>query len=441
MILLGNGRLITRDGNNPFIEDGCICVKDNLIWDVGETKVMRQKYPDVEYIDAQQGLIMPGLINTHHHIYSSFGRGLSINGYSPKKFSEILEGMWWKIDESLTLEDVKYSAYVTYMDCIKSGVTTVFDHHASYGSTDGSLSQISSVANELGIRTSLCYEISDRNGKSEMEKAVKENIDFIEYAKRDTSDMQKGMMGLHASFTLSDETLYHIAENMPADTGYHIHVSEGIEDLFDSLKKYNKRVINRLYDMNILGPKTLAIHCIHVNPIEMDILKETDTMVVNNPESNMGNAVGCSPIFRILDKGIVLGLGTDGYTSDMLESMKVANIIHKHNSSNPSAAWSEVPQMLFDNNATIANRFYNKPLGVIKKGAYADVIVVDYDPYTPLNQNNYNSHILFGINGKNVRSTMINGKLLMKDHELINIDEAKINSKARELATDLWKKL
>ncbi|GKX30031.1 chlorohydrolase [Vallitalea longa] len=440
MILLGNGKLITRDENNPFIEDGCVCVKDNFVWDIGKTKDMKQKYPNEEFIDAQQGLIMPGLINTHHHIYSSFARGLSIDGYNPQKFTEILEGMWWKIDESLTLDDVKYSAYVTYIDCIKNGVTTVFDHHASYGDTSDSLSQISSVAHEVGIRTSLCYEISDRKGRSEMEKAVKENINFIDYCKSDTRDMQKGMMGLHASFTLSDETLCYIAENMPADTGYHIHVSEGIEDLYHSMKKYNKRVINRLYDMDILGPRTLAIHCIHINPLEMDILKETNTMVVNNPESNMGNAVGCTPIFKILDKGIVLGLGTDGYTSDMLESMKVANILHKHNSCNPSAAWNEVPQMLFENNATIANRFYNRPLGTIKKGAYADVIIVDYDSYTPLNSNNYNSHILFGVNGRNVKTTMINGKLLMKDYKLIDIDEAKINAKARELSSILWKK-
>ena len=440
MILLGNGKLITRDGDNPFIEDGCLCVKDNLIYDLGTTKDMREKYPNEEFIDANQGLIMPGLINTHHHIYSSFARGLSLKGYHPKKFSDILEGMWWKIDKHLTLEDVKYSAYVTYIDCIKNGVTTVFDHHASYGATTGSLFEISGVAHELGLRTCLCYEVSDRNGKKEMIQAVKENTNFINSTKQDTSNMQKGMMGLHAAFTLSDETLYHIAENVPADTGYHIHVAEGIEDLYDSLNKHNKRVVNRLYDMNILGSKTLAIHCIHINPLEMDILKETNTMIVHNPESNMGNAVGCTPILKIMDKDIVLGLGTDGYTSDMLESMKVANILHKHHNNNPSVAWAEVPKMLFDNNSKIANRFYEKPLGILKKGSYADVIVLDYDPFTPLDENNVNSHILFGMNGRNVKTTMINGKLLMKDRELLNIDEASIFAKARELSTDLWKK-
>ncbi len=441
MILIGNGRVITRNCKNFFIQDGCICVENNLIHDLGKTGDMKEKYPDAEFIDAKQGLIMPGLINTHHHIYSSFARGLSIKGHSPKNFMDILEGTWWRIDRLLTLEDIKYSAYVTYLDCIKNGVTTVFDHHASYGAVEGSLFEISNAAKELGIRTSLCYEVSDRDGKDKMVQAVKENVDFINYSKKDETDMQKGMMGLHAPFTLSNETLAYCAENLPADTGYHVHVGEGIADLYDSLEKYNKRIVNRLLDMNILGSKTIAVHCIHINNQEMDILKDSDTMIVHNPESNMGNAVGCTPILELAKRKITMGLGTDGYTSDMLESMKVANILHKHHNCNPSVAWGEVPMMLFDNNAAIANRFYKKPLGVLEKGAYADIIVADYDPFTPLDETNCNSHILFGLNGRQIKTTMVNGKILMKDRELIGIDEAGICAKSRELATALWTKI
>ncbi len=221
---------------------------------------------------------------------------------------------------------------------------------------------------------------------------------------------KKGMMGLHASFTLSDSSLDHIASKLPANTGYHVHVAEGIGDLYDALGNYNKRVVERLMDHNILGSNTLAIHCIHVNQRELDILKESDTMVVHNPESNMGNAVGFTPVLELMKRDIPLGLGTDGYTSDMLESMKVANILPKHQLCNPSVAWGEVPQMLFSNNATIANRFYNKPLGVLKEGAYADVIIADYNPFTPLDGNNCNGHILFGLSGRHVTTTMINGK-------------------------------
>lgn len=441
MILIGNGRVITRDSDNLFIENGCVCVNENLIYDLGNTEEMKEKYSQSEFIDAKKGLIMPGLINTHHHIYSSFARGLSINGHSPKNFMDILEGMWWKIDRLLTLEDIRYSAYVTYLDCIKNGVTTVFDHHASYGAIEGSLFEISDVARELGIRTSLCYEVSDRDGEDKMIQAVKENVDFINSSKRDKTDMQKGMMGLHAPFTLSNKTLSYCAKNLPSGTGYHIHTGEGIADLYDSLEKYNKRIINRLLDRDILGLKTIAVHCIHINQQEMDILKDTDTMVVHNPESNMGNAVGCTPVLELAKRGITMGLGTDGYTSDMLESMKVANILHKHHNCNPAVAWGEVPMMLFDNNAAIANRFYEKTVGILEKGAYADIIIANYNPHTPLDGTNCNGHILFGLSGRQIVTTMINGKIIMKNRELVGIDEEDIITKSRELSYILWNKI
>ncbi len=441
MILIGNGRLVTRDGDNTFIEDGCVCIDGNVIVDLGTTVQMKEKYTAAEFVDAKKGLIMPGMINTHHHIYSAFARGISINGHNPKNFQDILSGMWWKIDRLLTLDDTRYSAYSTYLDCIRNGVTTVFDHHASFGNIEGSLFQISEVAKELGMRTSLCYEVSDRDGEEKMRQAVKENVDFMKAAKNDQSDMQKGMMGLHASFTLSDKTLHYCAENMPYDAGYHVHTAEAIDDVYDSLKKYNKRIVNRLFDQNILGSKTIAVHCIHINGGEMDIIKATDTMVVHNPESNMGNAVGCTPVLEFINKGLVLGLGTDGYTSDMFESMKVANILHKHHNCNANVAWGEVPLMLFDNNAKIANRFFEKPVGAIQKGAYADIIVVDYDPLTPLNEHNINSHILFGVSGRCVTTTMINGKVVMKDREIIGVDTERIMAKSRELSAELWNKI
>jgi len=441
MILIGNGKLLTRDEDNTFIENGCVCIDANIIVDIGTTEQMKKKHRSAQFVDAKKGLIMPGMINTHHHVYSAFARGLSIIGNNPKNFLDILTGMWWKIDRLLTLEDVKYSAYATFLDCIRNGVTTVFDHHASYGNINGSLFQIAGVAKKLGIRTSLCYEVSDRDGEDKMRQAVNENVDFMKEAKNDSSDMQKGMMGLHASFTLSNKTLEYCAGNMPYNAGYHVHTAEGIDDVYDSLKKYNKRIVNRLFDFDVLGEKTIAVHCIHINNGEMDILKRTNTMVVHNPESNMGNAVGCTPVLELVKNGITLGLGTDGYTSDMFESMKVANILQKHHNCNPSVGWGEVPLMIFENNVKIANRFFEKPLGVIKKGAYADIIVVEYDPLTPLNESNANSHILFGISGRCVTTTIINGEILMKDREIIGVDTGKIMAKSRELSKELWNKI
>ena len=437
MLIIGNGKIITRDANLPFIEDGAVAIEGTRIKEVGATKDMKEKYKDAEYIDARSGVIMPAFINTHEHIYSAMARGLSIKGYNPKGFLDILDGMWWTIDRHLTGEQTRQSARATYLDSIKNGVTTVFDHHASFGEIKDSLFAIEDAAKEMGVRTCLCYEISDRDGMDKARAAVMENASWIKHALADDTDMIAGMMGMHAQFTISDETMELAAANKPAEVGYHIHVAEGIEDLHDCLKKYGKRIVDRLMDCNILGEKTLLAHCIYVNPHEMQLIKDTDTMVVHNPESNMGNACGCPPTMEIVHRGILTGLGTDGYTHDMTESFKVANVLHKHHLCDANAAWGEVPQMLFEGNAKIANRYFKKQLGVLKEGAAADVIVTDYIPLTPMDASNINGHILFGMTGRSVVTTVCNGKVLMKDRELVGLDEEKILYEVREEAKKL----
>ena len=441
MLIIRNGRMITRNPECPFIENGAVAIQDNTIQMVGTLEEVKKTYPDAEFIDAKGGVIMPAFINTHEHIYSAMARGLSINGYNPQGFLDILDGMWWTIDRHLTLEQTRQSALATYLDSIKNGVTTVFDHHASFGQISDSLFAIESAANELGIRTCLCYEVSDRDGKEKAKASVMENANFIRHALADDSDMIAGMMGMHASFTISDETMEHCAANKPAEVGYHIHVAEGIEDLHACLRDHGKRIIDRLMDCGILGEKTLAAHCIYINKHEMELLRDTNTMVVHNPESNMGNACGCPPTMEILHTGVLTGLGTDGYTHDMLESYKVANVLHKHHLCNANAAWAEVPEMLFTNNAKIANRYFKKKLGVLEKGAAADVIVTDYIPLTPMDASNINSHILFGMTGRSVVTTVCNGKVLMKDRVLVGIDEEKILADCRQEARNLAKSI
>ncbi len=437
MLVIGNGRLVTRDPAVPFYENGAVAMDGGTIVRVGTAEDVRREFPEAEYIDARGGVIMPAFINTHEHIYSAMARGLSINGYNPNGFLEILDGMWWTIDRHLTNEQTRQSARATYIDSIKNGVTTVFDHHASFGEIHDSLFAIEDAAKELGIRTCLCYEVSDRDGMDKAKEAVMENAAWIKHALADDTDMIAGMMGMHAQFTISDATMELAAANKPAEVGYHIHVAEGIEDLHDCLKKYGKRIVDRLYDCNILGSKTLLGHCIYVNPHEMELIKETDTMVVHNPESNMGNACGCPPTMEIVHRGLLTGLGTDGYTHDVLESYKVANVLHKHHLCDPNAAWGEVPQMLFEGNPQIANRYFKKQLGVLKEGAAADVIVTDYIPLTPMDASNINGHILFGMTGRSVVTTVCNGKVLMKDRELIGIDEEKVMAEVRAEAKKL----
>lgn len=441
MLLIGNGKMVTRDRTNFWFEDGCVAIDGAYIAEVGETPALRAKYPDAEFIDAKGGVIMPGLINAHNHIYSAFARGLSINGYDPKSFLDVLDGMWWTIDRNLMLHATRLSADATFINCIENGVTTCIDHHASYGAIEGSLFRIAESAAEYGVRANLCYEISDRDGQEKMRAAVKESVDFLNWCGKQNSDMIKGMMGMHAPFTLSNATLDYCMEQKPQNVGCHIHVAEGIYDVTENLRLHGKRPVFRLHDFGILGEKTACGHCTHVSEAEIELLAETNTMVSHNPESNMGNAIGCPPVLSMFRKGVCIGLGTDGYTNDMIESYKVGNILHKHNQCDPTVAWAEIPAMLFEKNAEIAGRYCEREVGVLRPGAHADVIVMDYIPPTPMNGDNINSHILFGMNGLSTATTVIDGVVRMKDRALIGMDKERVMARCREAAADLAKRI
>ena len=441
MYLIANGRLFTRDPERPYIEDGGVVTDGSVIKAVGTTAELRAGYPQAEFIDAHSQLIMPAFINTHTHIYSGLARGLSIKGYDPTNFYEILDGMWWKLDRELTLEDTKASAYATYLECIRNGVTTVFDHHASYKEILGSLFAIADCAKEMGIRSCLCYEVSDRDGGEKCDQAIKENADFIKHLREHPDPMLAAMFGMHALFTISDKTFEKCVNANNGMTGYHIHICEGLNDVIDSRDNYHMLPAQRLEKWGILGDKTVLGHCIHLTDPEIDMIADTNTMVVNNPESNMGNAVGCSPVLKMFSKGILLGMGTDAYTHDMLESLKVALTIQRHNAGMPNVAWNEVTTMLFKNNARIAAKYFDTPLGVLKEGAAADVIVMDYTPFTPLSADNLDGHMIFGMNGRQCRTTVANGRLLYKDREFVDIDEEKLSTEIFYTADKLWRRV
>ena len=438
MLLVGNGRLITRSEALPYLEDGAVVLDGGMVVEAGPLAQMRAKYPQAEFVDARGGVIMPGLINVHTHIYSGLARGLAIDGFRPTNFFEVLDGQWWYIDRNLDLEATKASAQALVIDSIKQGVTTVFDHHASYGEIPGTLHTIAEESKRLGLRSCLCYEVSDRDGEEKCLQAIKENADFITECEQRKDPMLAAMFGGHALFTISDKTFDRMVEANNGRTGYHIHVSEGMNDVYDSLQNYGRRPVQRLHDHGILGDKTILGHCIHVNPAEIELIQNTHTMVVNNPESNMSNAVGVCPVLPLSRAGILLGLGTDAWTNDMIESLKAALCVQRLNACLPNVAWCEVTGMLFKNNVKIGAKYFPDELGVLKAGAAADIIVMDYKPYTPFSDENIDGHILFGMTGKLCRTTIANGKLLMKDRELIGIDEEAENAHILEAAKKLW---
>lgn len=442
MIMFGNGVVVTRDAQRPLINGGAVAVGDDgLISALGPTQKLRREYPGAHFVDARGGLIMPGLINLHHHAYYTLARGLRPRPGAGKGLPALLEGRWWRLDRAMNLEDVYHGAAAAFLECVRSGVTTVFDHHASYGAVTGSLSEISRAADELGLRACLCYEVSDREGESKCRAAIQENVDFIREASRRGDGMRCGMMGMHAGFTLSDRTLEACMEALPATSGCHIHVAECLEDTTHSLQTYGKSVVRRLRERGVLGRKTLAAHCIHLNWEDVQILRETDTAVIHCPRSNMCNAAGAADVTEYSRARVGLGLGTDGEAADMLGELAAASALCRHSSQNPDAGFEELPRALFTSNAAFANRFFETPLGVLKPGAAGDVIVLDYRPPTPLTAENLDLHLLAAAGTARVSTTAAAGKLLMEYGVLLCADEEKLLDGARKQTADLWRRV
>jgi putative selenium metabolism protein SsnA len=442
-MLITNSTLITFGEENQVIHDGAILIAGQHIADLGQTAELTAKYPDEEILDAQGKLAMPGLICAHTHFYGAFARGMAIPGEAPQNFPEILENLWWQLDKALYWQDIRYSALVCLIDATRHGTTTLIDHHASPSAIEGSLDIIAEAMAEAGLRACLCYEVTDRDGEELAQAGIEENRRFIEKTADEQNSKLAATFGLHASLTLSDETLEQavgVAEEL--GMGFHIHVAEDMADVRDSLKKSGLRVVERLNKFGVLGPKTIAAHCVHVDAYEKEILRDTGTRVVHNPRSNMNNAVGVADVPGMLKMGIDVGLGNDGFSNNMFTEMHTAYLVHKLNKSDPRVMGADqVMQMEFQNNAQIVSPFFSDPLGQLSVGALGDVVLVDYQPTTPLTAGNFPWHIIFGVDGTGVDTTIVGGRVLMQNRELLSLDEEEIYAKSRELAGKLWKRL
>lgn len=436
-ILIKNATIITLNKSNMLMKNSNIAIEDKFIKYIGDDILPETEYDRV--IDASNRIVMPGYINAHTHFYSSFAKG--IGGIAPSdNFVQVLENMWWRLDKKLLLEDTHYSALTAIMDGIKKGVTTFIDHHASPFAVTNSLPEIAKAVERMGVKASLCYEISDRDGLDIKDAGILENFTFIEG--NNNPDIT-GLIGLHASFTLSDETLQEIIKRNANNYGYHIHVSEDKADEIDSQKKYGCSVIERLAKFDIVNEKSILAHCVNISELDRKIIKENNGIIVHNPESNLNNAVGISNVLRQINEGILVGLGTDAMTNNMGNEMRIALWLQHIKQSNPSCAFMEVASMLLENNAKIANRLWNTDkFGILKEGNFADVIILDYDPITPLNEDNLYGHIVFGIAEANVSTTISNGKILWHNNQFEDfIDQHQINKHSRELAKKLWERL
>ena len=433
--LLGNGTVFTLGDPGQVFTDGGVLFEGNTIVAVGPTADLKDRAD--EFLDAGGRLIMPGLICAHHHLYSTFAAGIASDPSA--NFVEVLQNLWWKLDRALVPDDVTYSALIPLARCIRSGTTTIIDHHASPAAIAGSLTRIGDAVAEAGIRASLCYEVTDRNGRDGAKAGIAENAAWLERCRGD--DRLHGLVGLHAAMTVGSETLDAcVAVAREHDSGLHIHVAEDLADQRDSVDKYGVRVVQRLADAGGLGPKTLAVHCVHVDDTEVALLADSGTTVVHNPQSNMNNAVGCADVPALLERGLRVCLGTDGMTSNMLEEARASLFIRHQMEGNPSCGFGETVQMLFDNNAAMASGCFGRNLGVLAPGAAADLIVVDYVPFTPTTPDNVFGHILFGAAAERVHTTICDGQVLMHAGELLTLDPVAIAREAAELSPGTWER-
>jgi len=440
-MLIINGKVVTWENPNRILQNHAILIRDDKIHEIGLEAELVNKYPDEEILNAYGQYIMPGLICAHTHFYGAYSRGLAIPTDAPPAFPEILRDLWWSLDKALDEKGVISSAWVCIIDAIKHGATTLFDHHASPNFISGSLDAIADVVDQSGMRASLCYEVTDRDGKEKSNQGIKENVRFINRIKsgNNLSGRLAASFGLHASLTLSEDTLSQVRYNLPDDFGIHIHVGEHSVDQYDSIKKSGSRVIDRLDRFELLDENSIIAHAVHVDAKEIFTLTEKKAWVTHQPRSNMNNAVGIGNVESMMRAGVRMCLGNDGFSNTMWDEWKTAYLVHKHDNRDPRRMGGyEVVDMAIYQNSAMASHFFNMPVGILKPGAAADLIFVDYKPFTPLQAGNLPWHILFGMQHSMITMTMIAGKVLMQNGKLLHIDEEKIFTEAYDNGKDVW---
>lgn len=377
---------------------------------------------NVKAIDCSGKLITRSFANGHHHSYSALARGMPAPKKNPVNFLEILHYIWWNLDKALDLEMIRLSALVTAMSCAKNGVTFVIDHHASPFAIEGSLEILAQAFEEVGVGHLLCYEISDRDGQDIARKGLAETATYLQ--------KRQGLVGLHASFTVGNDTLKQAVDlALAANSGIHIHVAEDKSDEEDCIRHYQMRVIERLESAGALQfSKTILAHCLHLDDRERNLVERSPAWVVQNMESNLNNSVG---FFTSKGLGSRIMLGTDGMHSDILRSAQAA-FFSGHNFD--SIDYGETYR-----------RFRNVHHYLSKNGFSGDsannLVVLSYDTPTPLTSSNFLGHFLFGFEASDVTHVISRGKLIVESGNLLTVKEQEILAEAQLQASRLWKKM
>lgn len=438
-LLIRNGTLVTFGTPCRVLEGQAILLEGDRIARIEPAEEIPG--PFEREIDARGKLVLPGLVNAHMHFYSTLVRGLGKAAPSAS-FQEVLENLWWRLDRKLSLDDVEVSAKVILVDAIRRGTTTLVDHHASPGAVTGSLGRIAQAVKETGLRSCLCYEVSDRDGAAVAEEGLEENASFARECASANDPQLRALFGLHAAFTLSDETLGKAARTgRDLGVGFHVHVAEAASDVAANREKYGKSSARRLIDHGVLGKGSIAAHAVHCDDADRDALAACGAWVVTNPQSNLNNAVGIADVVGLVKRGVPVGLGTDAMTVGMLEELRVGLWAQHLKQEDPSCGFAELTGSLFARNPEIASALWGFPIGTLAEGAAADVVLVDYLPPTPLHDETVLGHLVFGVSQATVDTTICGGRVLMHGRRLeIGFDEEALAAESRRLAAALWER-
>ena len=385
---------------------------------------------DDEVVNLDGALVLPGFVNAHTHLYSSLSRGMPAPAKAPANFTEILKKIWWKLDVALEEETIYYSALVGAIEAVKCGTTTLVDHHASPSSIKGSLDLIKKALQQVGLRGVLGYEVTDRGGKKKRDEGLTENERFIKANECD--EHFRGLVGAHASFTLSDESLDSCGELAAKNnTGVHIHVAEDLCDVSDAKRTHEHTVIKRLARHGILTNKSILAHCVHLTPGEFKTSQAKMCWLVHNPRSNMNNRVGYAPVHQFGPKA---ALGTDGFPADMLEEARSAFLKRRDSCVDQEVDFAN----LITGGQRLISEIFGNRFGALEKGATADLVVMNYQESTPMRKDNLLGHYLFGLQSSMVDSVMVGGRWVMKNRKLSGVNEDQIFARSRQLAKQLW---
>ncbi len=437
-MLITNATVVTQEEPNRVLPSYAVYLSGNHIVELGSASGLEKKYPKSRRIDAHGQLLLPGGICAHTHFCGVFHRGLAWH-----LASEVAEGGRRRLDRALLEEDIRYGALLSLVDAIRSGTTTLFDHHASPNAVDGSLDVIAEAVEASGLRAVLSYAVTDADGPGVADAAITENCRFLKKLAGGKVDRLGGMFGLEASFALSGGTLQAARAAAPDGAGFHILTAEAPSDQYDSLRKTNMRVVDRMHNHGILGPRTIAAHCVHVDAVETSLLADSATWVAHLPRSNMNMGTGAAPVELLMRAGVRVCLGTDGFSQGMWEEWQSGYLLERAAGDDPEGTIGRrVAQMAIHNGGALASMYFPAaPVGTLVPGAAADMILVDYQSPTPVTADNFDQHVIFGLQSAMVTTTIASGKVLMKDRQLVSLDEAEIAARGRELARRVWKRM